>query len=82
MTDAGDPYDLNRFVQAQERSYQQALSEVKNGRKRSHWMWYIFPQVYGLGFSPTSTRYSIRSIAEAEAYLHHPGSRAAADGVR
>jgi uncharacterized protein (DUF1810 family) len=72
MADAADPYDLNRFVQAQERCYEQALSEVKNGRKRSHWMWYIFPQFYGLGFSPTSRQYSIKSIAEAEAYLRHP----------
>ena len=52
--------------------YQQALSEIKAGRKRSHWMWYIFPQFDGLGFSTTSKRYSIKSIAEAEAYLNHP----------
>jgi uncharacterized protein (DUF1810 family) len=70
--DAGDPHDLNRFVQAQEHDYERALSEVKSGRKRSHWMWYIFPQFDGLGFSPTSRRYSIKSIAEAKAYLCHP----------
>jgi uncharacterized protein (DUF1810 family) len=70
--DAGDPHDLNRFVQAQESDYEQALSEVKSGRKRSHWMWYIFPQFDGLGFSATSKRYSIKSAAEAEAYLRHP----------
>ncbi len=73
----GDPYDLNRFVQAQENDYARALYEVKNGRKRSHWMWYIFPQFDGLGFSQTSKRYSIKSVAEAKAYLSHPvlGSR-------
>ena len=50
-SDAADPYDLNRFVQAQEDTYEQALSEVRRGRKRSHWMWFIFPQFAGLGFS-------------------------------
>ena len=63
--DAGDPHHLNRFVQAQEGEYEQALSEVKSGQKRSHWMWYIFPQFDGLGFSATSKRYSIQSVAEA-----------------
>jgi uncharacterized protein (DUF1810 family) len=74
MADAngGDPYDLDRFVQAQEGDYERALSEVRAGRKRSHWMWYIFPQYDGLGFSPTSRRYSIKSVAEAQAYLAHP----------
>lgn len=67
-----DPYNLSRFVQAQEDDYERALSEIKSGQKRSHWMWYIFPQVDGLGFSPTSKRYSIKSIAEAKAYLNHP----------
>lgn len=67
-----DPYDLSRFVEAQEHDYLQALSEIRSGRKRSHWMWYIFPQFDGLGFSPTSRRYSIKSVAEAEAYLRHP----------
>jgi uncharacterized protein (DUF1810 family) len=67
-----DPHNLSRFVQAQEYSYDQALSEIRSGRKQSHWMWYIFPQLEGLGFSPTSRRYSIKSIAEAEAYLRHP----------
>jgi uncharacterized protein (DUF1810 family) len=70
--EAGDPYDLNRFVQAQEDDYERALSEIKSGRKRSHWMWYIFPQFDGLGFSTTSKRYSIKSVAEAKAYLSHP----------
>jgi uncharacterized protein (DUF1810 family) len=74
MADAsgGDPHDLDRFVQAQEGDYERALSEVRAGRKRSHWMWYVFPQYDGLGFSPTSRRYSIKSVAEAEAYLAHP----------
>ena len=67
-----DPYDLNRFVRAQEQSYQQALSELERGRKQSHWMWYIFPQFDGLGSSPTSKLYSIKSMAEARAYLEHP----------
>jgi uncharacterized protein (DUF1810 family) len=69
---ASDPYDLNRFVQAQEGDYEQALKEIRNGRKQSHWMWYIFPQFDGLGFSATSKRYAIKSRAEAEAYLRHP----------
>ena len=69
---AGDPHNLSRFVQAQEDDYEQALAEVRSGRKRSHWMWYILPQIDGLGFSSTSRRYSIKSLAEAEAYLNHP----------
>ena len=68
----GDPHDLSRFVKAQEEDYEQALSEIRSGRKRSHWMWYIFPQFDGLGFSSTSKRYAIKSVAEAEAYLNHP----------
>ena len=72
VTSAVDPYDLARFVEAQERVYAQALSEIRSGQKRSHWMWYIFPQFDGLGFSSTSRRYSIKSVAEAEAYLAHP----------
>jgi uncharacterized protein (DUF1810 family) len=67
-----DPFDLRRFVDAQANVYERALSEIKNGRKRSHWMWFIFPQVEGLGTSPMSRRYAIKSIAEAEAYLAHP----------
>ena len=67
-----DPYDVARFVQAQERDYEQAMSEIRSGRKRSHWMWYMFPQFDGLGFSATSKRYAIKSVAEAEAYLRHP----------
>ena len=69
---AEDPYELNRFVQAQERDYARALAELRNGEKRSHWMWYIFPQIDGLGFSSMSKRYSIKSLEEAKAYLEHP----------
>lgn len=69
--------NLNRFIDAQERDYQTALTEIKNGRKKSHWMWYIFPQVQGLGFSETSRFYAIKDLDEAEAFLQHPilGSR-------
>jgi uncharacterized protein (DUF1810 family) len=69
---AGDPYDLNRFVQVQADDYEQALAQIKRARKQSHWMWYIFPQYDGLGFSSTSRRYAIKCRAEAEAYLSHP----------
>ena len=72
FNDGNDPYDLKRFVQAQEDDYERALSEIKSGRKQSHWMWYIFPQFAGLGFSSTSMRYSIKSVAEAKAFLRHP----------
>lgn len=68
----GDPHDLSRFVQAQEDDYERALSEIRSGRKRSHWMWYIFPQFDGLGFSSMSHHYAIKSRAEAKAYLIHP----------
>ena len=69
---ADDPHDLNRFVEAQENDYEVALSEITGGRKRAHWMWYIFPQIEGLGFSSISRRFSIKSIDEAKAYLDHP----------
>ena len=65
-------FDLTRFVDAQKTHYDQALEEVRSGRKRTHWMWFIFPQVAGLGASYTSAFYAIRSRAEAEAYLRHP----------
>lgn len=64
--------DLQRFLDAQRTDYPVALAEIKNGRKRSHWMWYIFPQIRGLGFSETSKFYAIQERAEAEAYLQHP----------
>jgi uncharacterized protein (DUF1810 family) len=64
--------NLQRFLDAQARDYAQALAEITSGRKRSHWMWYIFPQVRGLGFSSTSQHYAIGDLAEAAAYLKHP----------
>lgn len=67
-----DPYDLARFVRAQERDYARALAELRSGRKRSHWMWYVFPQFDGLGFSSTAKRFAIKSLEEARAYLRHP----------
>jgi len=67
-----DPYDLDRFLKAQARDYEWAITEIRNGLKRSHWMWYVFPQLAGLGMSPTSVRYSIKSRDEASAYLNHP----------
>ena len=72
MNDSADPYHLKRFLQAQDRVYDQALSEIRSGRKRSHWMWFVFPQFEGLGVSTTSRLYAIKSVAEAEAYLAHP----------
>jgi uncharacterized protein (DUF1810 family) len=69
---ANDPHDLRRFVRAQEHDYEQALSEIRSGQKRTHWMWYIFPQLDGLAFSSTSKHYSIKSVEEARAYLGHP----------
>jgi uncharacterized protein (DUF1810 family) len=72
-----DPFDLQRFVEAQERNYDDALAELKAGRKTSHWMWYVFPQIAGLGSSPMAKAYALGSLAEAKAYLAHPllGSR-------
>lgn len=67
-----DPYDLDRFVAAQDGSYDTALAEIRRGAKRSHWMWYIFPQIAGLGRSAMAQRYAIASLAEAQAYLDHP----------
>jgi uncharacterized protein (DUF1810 family) len=66
-----DAHDLARFVAAQRGSYDHALAEIASGRKRSHWMWYVFPQFAGLGVSATSRKYAIGSKAEAEAYLRH-----------
>jgi len=67
-----DPYDLDRFVAAQADTYEIALAELTRGRKRSHWMWFIFPQLRGLGRSAMATRYGIGSLDEARAYLAHP----------
>jgi uncharacterized protein (DUF1810 family) len=67
-----DPYNLSRFLQAQEGDYDRALAEIRAGRKRTHWMWYIFPQLDGLAFSATSRHYAIKGVEEARAYLEHP----------
>jgi uncharacterized protein (DUF1810 family) len=67
-----DPYNLERFLKAQAEDYPCALAELQRGRKESHWIWYIFPQVAGLGHSPMSQEYAIRSRDEAVAYLGHP----------
>jgi uncharacterized protein (DUF1810 family) len=67
-----DPRDLQRFVDAQAATYAAALAELKAGRKRSHWMWFVFPQIAGLGLSPTAQRYAISGLDEARAYLAHP----------
>lgn len=67
-----DDDDLQRFVAAQAKVYDRALAELTAGQKSSHWMWFVFPQLAGLGRSPTAQRYSIASLEEARAYLHHP----------
>lgn len=67
----GDPHGLARFVDAQRGNYERALAEIASGHKRSHWMWYVFPQIAGLGSSATARRYAIASLAEAAAYLEH-----------
>ena len=68
----GQPGDGGQLGAEERRTYEQALAEIRSGRKQSHWMWYIFPQFDGLGFSSTSKRYAIKSLAEAKAYLGHP----------
>ena len=75
-----DPFDLQRFVDAQHGVYESALGEITQGQKRTHWMWFIFPQIDGLGSSPAARHYAIKSREEAEAYLRHPvlGPRLAA----
>jgi uncharacterized protein (DUF1810 family) len=67
-----DPFQLNRFVAAQQGTFDTALSELRSGAKRTHWMWFVFPQIAGLGDSAMSRRYAIRSLDEARAYLDHP----------
>lgn len=69
---ADDPFELARFVDAQQAVHAQALAELRAGRKRTHWMWFVFPQMAGLGMSSTAQHYGIRSLAEAQAYLQHP----------
>lgn len=65
-------YDLDRFLKGQARNYDAALREIREGCKRSHWMWYVFPQIQGLGYSSTAQYYAIRDLCEAKAYLQHP----------
>jgi uncharacterized protein (DUF1810 family) len=69
---SADPFDLGRFLLAQEEDYEVALSELRRGRKESHWIWHIFPQIEGLGRSEMTRKYSIKSLEEARAYLEHP----------
>jgi uncharacterized protein (DUF1810 family) len=70
-TDSGDPFNLSRFIQAQAGLYPEVLAELRRGKKRTHWMWFIFPQIEGLGYSATSRRYAIKSLEEARRYLAH-----------
>ena len=71
MPSASDPFDLRRFVSAQAAVYRTAVDELRDGRKRGHWMWFVFPQLRGLGSSPMAARYGISSLDEARAYLAH-----------
>ena len=71
MESARDPFDLKRFVDAQAPVYRSVVDELRGGRKRSHWMWFVFPQLRGLGSSPMAARYGISSLEEARAYLRH-----------
>ena len=72
MTSSNDPHDLERFVESQDPVIEQVKEELLSGRKRTHWMWFVFPQVAGLGKSRKAQRYAISSREEAEAYLSHP----------
>jgi uncharacterized protein (DUF1810 family) len=71
-TGGSDPFELSRFIKAQDKIYDRVLAELKGGRKRSHWMWFVFPQFEGLGYSSTTRYYSIKSKEEARQYLDHP----------
>ncbi|MFN0256794.1 DUF1810 domain-containing protein [Pedobacter ureilyticus] len=64
--------NLDRFIKAQEENYSEAIAEIRSGQKKSHWMWYVFPQLKGLGISETSNYYGLRNIDEANNFLHHP----------
>jgi len=72
MDDPKDPYNLRRFVDAQNSCFESVRSELQDGAKRGHWIWFIFPQIKGLGHSPTAQKFAISSRQEAEAYLRHP----------
>ena len=76
MTDP-DPFDLQRFIDAQDPVFQTVTAELEAGKKRTHWMWFVFPQIQGLGHSEMARRYAISSVDEARAYLAHPGARRA-----
>lgn len=67
-----DPFNLDRFVQAQQSIYPRVIEELRNGAKTSHWMWFIFPQIIGLGQTTLSRTYAIKTLDEARAYVHHP----------
>jgi len=67
-----DQYDLNRFIEAQQNKYTDAFNEIRNGKKDTHWMWFVFPQISGLGFSEMSKKYAIKDLTEAQLYLQHP----------
>jgi uncharacterized protein (DUF1810 family) len=86
VTNRADPFQLQRFVDAQDGVIDTAIAELRAGRKHSHWMWFVFPQLAGLGKSPTAQFYAIRSIHEARAYLAHPllgeRLRVAVDAIR
>lgn len=71
-TGSNDPFELNRFIKAQARVYDRVLLELRSGYKRTHWMWFVFPQIDGLGHSSTTKYYSIKSAEEARLYLNHP----------
>jgi uncharacterized protein (DUF1810 family) len=70
-SESPEPFDLQRFIDAQDQVYDTVLEELRAGRKRGHWIWFVFPQLKGLGRSPTAVRYGISSLAEAKAYLGH-----------
>ena len=72
MEDSEDPFQLRRFIEAQQGTYETALKELQAGDKQSHWMWFVFPQLAALGRSPTAQFYGIRSLQEARAFLAHP----------
>ncbi|HEY0797034.1 MAG TPA: DUF1810 domain-containing protein [Acidisarcina sp.] len=72
MNQSTDPHNLDRFVEAQAQIYNQVCEELRRGRKTGHWMWFIFPQIAGLGLSSTSMKFAIQSREEAQAYLDHP----------
>jgi len=71
MSDDRNAFDLNRFIRAQDSVYVHVLEELRSGQKRTHWMWYIFPQIDGLGYSATSKHYAIKNLEEARVYLNH-----------